>query len=59
MTVDWELWQKCCVCGALLGKPCLKLSGQTGVSARIEAADEPHSTRKLRAAPARAGGGDG
>jgi hypothetical protein len=55
VTVDWERYQQCPVCSAGLAKPCLKLSGQKGVSARIEAADRPHSTRKLRAAAARAG----
>jgi hypothetical protein len=24
VTVDWERFQKCDVCGALLGKPCIK-----------------------------------
>jgi hypothetical protein len=57
--VDWGMYQKCRVCGALLGKPCLKFSGHYGVKARIEAAEEPHSTRKLRAAAARAGGDHG
>jgi hypothetical protein len=55
MTVDWDRYQQCDVCPAELGKPCVKLSGWHLASIVIQAA-EPHSTRKLTAAAARAGG---
>jgi hypothetical protein len=48
VTVNWENYQKCDVCPAELGKPCVKLSGWHLASIVIEA-DEPHSTRKPRA----------
>ena len=57
MTIDWELYQKCTVCMAETGKPCLSLLGLIRAAGRIEeSVAEPHSTRKLRAAAARAGG---
>lgn len=51
MTVDWENYQACSqVCGALLGKPCLAMSGFVVGVGRIEVvAAEPHSPRELRA----------
>jgi hypothetical protein len=55
VSVDWESYQKCDVCPAELGKPCVKLSGWHLASIVIQA-DEPHSTRKLRAEAAREGG---
>jgi hypothetical protein len=52
MAVDWERYQKCSeVCGAAMGKPCLKMSGfvvEGAVTIAVEA-EEPHSSRKLRA----------
>lgn len=53
---DWERYQKCDVCAASLGKPCISFAGyvegaQGGVV--VVEADEPHSTRKLTAAAAR------
>lgn len=54
--VYWNSYQKCRVCSAGLGRPCISFSGyvegaQGGV---VEvAADEPHGGRKLRAAAAR------
>lgn len=61
MTVDWENFQKCDVCPAELGKPCMKLTGYNAASGvyDVEFAAEPHSTRKLTAAAARAGGDRG
>lgn len=52
-------YQKCDVCGRGLGKSCINFAGyvagaQGGV-VEVEA-DEPHSTRKLRAEAARTGG---
>jgi hypothetical protein len=55
VTVDWERFQKCPVCSACIGQPCVKLSGWHLASIAVEA-DEPHSTRKLRAEAARTGG---
>jgi hypothetical protein len=57
--VDWDRYQQCDVCGRGLGKPCINFAGyvagaQGGV-VEVEA-DEPHSTRKLRAGYARTGG---
>lgn len=54
MTVDWEFYQKCPVCKAGLGEPCMDRSASEGVG-QVDRA-MPHSTRKLRAAAARAGG---
>lgn len=58
MTVDWERCQQCDVCGALLGKPCMELTGFNAASGvhDVEFANEPHSTRKPTAAAAREGG---
>jgi len=51
---DWSAFQKCRVCGAGIGEPCVKTSGSTmGLGL---AQTKPHSTRKLRAAAARAEG---
>jgi hypothetical protein len=57
----WADFQKCPVCFAELGKPCLTLSGGVAFeSSPVEVeADEPHTTRKLRAESARTGGGRG
>jgi hypothetical protein len=47
----WESFQKCPVCPAELGKPCLKMSGfvvEGAVTIAVEA-EEPHSSRKPRA----------
>jgi hypothetical protein len=57
MTVDWERYQKCRVCSARIGKPCVQLSGS--VKGLGLAQPKPHSTRKLTAAAARAGGDRG
>jgi hypothetical protein len=47
----WERWQKCPVCFAPLGKPCMAMSGGGPVeSTRV------HSRRQLRAGYARTGG---
>lgn len=47
---DWTRFQQCEVCGALLGKPCVKLSGfVVGAGEVAEVADAPHTGRKLRA----------
>lgn len=60
MTVDWERYQKCDVCGALLGKPCLDMTAFAAAEGPFWVeAGEPHSTRKLTAAAARAGGDRG
>jgi len=61
VTVDWEMYQKCDVCPAKLGKPCLMKTGIKAVEGIevFEEAERPHSTRKLRAAAARAGGDHG
>jgi hypothetical protein len=58
--VDWSRYQQCPECFTKLGKPCFDLSGfvagpQGGAVEVLAAA--PHSTRKLRAEAARAGGG--
>jgi len=60
VTVDWERYRKCPVCGAPLGTSCMSLTG-TVIDGRAVYAgeverDRPHSRRKLRAAAARAGG---
>jgi hypothetical protein len=52
--VDWERYQKCRVCSACIGEPCVKLSGSVKGLGLAQA--KPHSTRKLRAAAARAAG---
>jgi hypothetical protein len=50
VTVDWERYQKCGGCGALLAGPCVSLSGYVeGVGYVEVAAERPCSTRKLRA----------
>jgi hypothetical protein len=50
VTVDWESFLKCPVCGAAIGSPCVSLSGVTGrVVATDVPRDRPHSRRKLRA----------
>jgi hypothetical protein len=57
----WADYQQCDVCGATLGKPCRDTSGfrvEGNVTIYVEA-DEPHTTRKLRAESARTGGGRG
>lgn len=41
--VDWSRFQKCPVCFALLGEPCVQLSG----SATLRS-ERVHSSRKLR-----------
>lgn len=60
---DWGDYQKCDVCGALLGEPCSKLSGyvvNSGSGAGVFVmADAPHTGRKLRAEAARKGGDRG
>jgi hypothetical protein len=60
VSVDWERYQKCPVCGAPLGTSCMTLSGTVvggrAVDVREAERDRPHSTRKLRAAAARAVG---
>lgn len=59
--VDWSAYQKCPLCPALLGKPCVKFNGyvaELGRGVKVEE-DGPHSTRPLRAEAARAGGGRG
>jgi hypothetical protein len=48
VTVDWERYQKCRVCFAALGRPCVKAGGFFGTPSAVEA-DKPHSSRKLRA----------
>jgi len=58
VTVDWEMYQACPVCPALLGEPCQKLSGWHLASV-VVVAEAPHTGRKLRAAAARAGGDRG
>jgi len=55
VSVDWEMYQKCPVCPAELGEPCQKLSGWHLASV-VVVAEQPHSTRKLRAAAAREAG---
>jgi len=56
VSADWECYQKCPVCGAPLGKPCLDFSsytrGYVPGPGQVDR-DRPHSTRKLRAAAAR------
>jgi hypothetical protein len=47
VSVDWERYRKCPVCGAALGKQCRTRSSY-GYYPEV-AADEPHSTRELRA----------
>lgn len=51
--VDWKRYRKCHGCGALLGKPCVKLSGTVVNGRALDAAeveiDRPHGGRKLRA----------
>jgi hypothetical protein len=42
--VDWSRYRKCPVCFALLGEPCVQLSGTT----TILRTDRAHSSRKLR-----------
>lgn len=60
MTVDWEQWQKCPVCAAELGEPCAALMAVIVGSTPLKTvATHPHTGRKLRAAAARTGGGDG
>lgn len=52
--VVWADFQQCPVCGALLGQPCLALSGFVVGAGRITVeADEPHTSRKLRAEASR------
>lgn len=46
--IDWEAFQACPVCPALLGEPCLELSGWCVEMVAVEAA-EPHTGRKPRA----------
>lgn len=47
---DWESFQKCDVCDAELGKPCIKFYAVVaGVAEMVEEAEAPHSGRKLRA----------
>jgi hypothetical protein len=48
VTVEWDRYQACPVCPALLGKPCLALSGWCGEAVAVEA-DRPHTGRKPRA----------
>jgi hypothetical protein len=57
VTVDWKNYQKCPVCGAPIGEACAAMTcGFVTEAVRITVRDEPHSTRKLTAAAARAGG---
>ncbi len=50
MTVDWDSFQKCPVCAAELGKPCMAFLGVVaGVGAIEEEAVKPHTGRELRA----------
>jgi hypothetical protein len=58
VTAEWDAYQKCQVCFAELGKPCWELVGfvaADGVATGLEggvvevAAEQPHSSRKLRA----------
>lgn len=56
--MDWELYRKCPVCFAELGKPCRTLQGSVVNGAQVTVASEivrerPHSRRELRAAAAR------
>jgi hypothetical protein len=46
---DWTAWQKCPVCPAGLGEPCLSLSGRgpDGTQVRIHA-PRPHEGRRPR-----------
>jgi hypothetical protein len=60
----WADYQKCPVCFAEIGKHCLTRSGYGALSNGVPfypevAAEQPHSTRKLRAESARAGGNRG
>lgn len=62
MIVEWDRYQACTeVCGAPLGEPCRQLTGFNAARGvhDVEEAAEPHSSRKLRAAAARAGGDRG
>jgi len=60
VSVDWEMYQKCPVCAAGLGEPCAALLAViVGCTPLKTEATRPHSTRKLRAAAARAGGSHG
>lgn len=60
MSTDWDRYQACPVCGALLGEPCVKFYAVVAeVAEMVEEAERPHSTRKLRAAAAREGGDRG
>jgi hypothetical protein len=55
--VDWDRYRACGGCGAPLAGPCVSLSGYVEGAGYVEvAAEMPCSTRKLRAAAARAGG---
>lgn len=47
-TIIWEHFQKCDVCDAELGKPCMQLTGFNDGPLAVEA-DAPHGGRKLRA----------
>jgi hypothetical protein len=55
---DWSRYRTCPVCFALLGEPCLVLTGRRvneeyQVTRTGESRDRPHTGRELRAAAAR------
>ena len=57
MSTDWERYQKCDVCDAPLGKPCIEYGGFDAARGVHDVRfTKAHSTRKLTAAAARAGG---
>lgn len=48
--VDWSRWQKCPVCAAPLGEPCVALAAViVGATPLRMKATAPHAGRKLRA----------
>lgn len=49
MKVDWSTFQKCPVCDAPLGEPCVALAGVIVGSTPLRmTATRPHTGRKLR-----------
>lgn len=49
MSVEWDRYRKCDMCGAQIGEPCMALSGYNADGSIKIVADRPHSGRKLRA----------
>jgi hypothetical protein len=48
---DWARWRKCPVCFALIGEPCMQLTGSRGRSPVYVKLAKPHATRKARTLP--------